>query len=127
MKEVLESYKDLIDGLVILSSDGMLIDGYLPSGWSEESVYFGVFPIVNILKNITSGNFVDITETAEYTMVITTPDREIYLGAIAHKSKAPLGFLLTSIQDIYSEYLKEHGTKEQNIEEILERWRKNLS
>ena len=38
MENKLNEYKDLIDGLFILSSEGMMLEGYLPSGWTEENV-----------------------------------------------------------------------------------------
>ena len=127
MKEKINEYKDLIDGLFILSSEGMMLEGYLPKGWTEENIYFGVFPVINILKNITKDTFVDITETQDYTMVITTPDMKTFLCLIGDKKKAPLGFLLTTVQEIYTAYLETYGAKEENIEEIIERWRMNLS
>jgi hypothetical protein len=127
MKKLIESYKDFIDGVFLLSSEGMLIEGYLPDGWSEEDVYFGIFPIINIIKNITQGYFVDISETKDLTMIITSPDREVFIGVIAKKKNAPLGYLLTILQEIYTAYIKEKGIEEQNIEEIVERWSKSLS
>ncbi|RUM61618.1 MAG: hypothetical protein DSY66_01895 [Persephonella sp.] len=127
MENKLNEYKDLIDGLFILSSEGMMLEGYLPSGWTEENVYFGIFPIINILKNISKDTFADITEAEDYTMVITTPDTEVFICVIGNKKKAPLGFLLTTIQEIYSAYLEKYGSKKENIEEIIERWRTNLS
>jgi hypothetical protein len=60
-------------------------------------------------------------------MVITTPDTEVFICVIGNKKKAPLGFLLTTIQEIYSAYLEKYGSKKENIEEIIERWRMNLS
>jgi len=127
MENKLNEYKDLIDGLFILSSEGVMLEGYLPSGWTEENVYFGVFPIINILRNISKDTFADITEAEGHTMVITTPDAEVFICVIGDKKKAPLGFLLTTIQEIYSAYLEKYGSKKENIEEIIERWRTNLS
>ena len=127
MKEKINEYKDIIDGLFILSSEGMMLEGYLPKGWTEENIYFGVFPVINILRNITKDTFVDITETQDYTMVITTPDMNVFICVIGSKKKAPLGFLLTTVQEIYTSYLETYGTKEENIKEIIERWRTNLS
>jgi len=127
MKELIESYKEFIDGVFLLSPDGMLLEGYLPDSWTEEDIYFGIFPIINILKNITEGYFIDISETQDFTMIITSPDREVYIGILANKHKAPLGYLLTILQEIYTTYIQEKGIKEQNIEEIVERWSKSLS
>ena len=127
MKEKIEEYRDLIDGLFIISSEGMLLEGYLPKGWTEESIYFGVFPVINILRNITKNTFVDISETKDYTMVITSPDMNVFICIIGNKKKAPLGYLLTTVQEIYTAFLEKYGTKEENIKEIIERWRMNLS
>jgi len=127
MKKLIESYKELIDGVFLLNTDGMLLDGYLPEGWSEEDIYFRIFPIVNIIKNTTEGYFVDISETQDYTMIITSPDREVYIGVVANKHKAPLGYILTILQEIYTGYVRERGIEKENLEEIVEKWSKSLS
>jgi hypothetical protein len=127
MKKLIESYKELIDGIFLLNQEGMLVEGYLPDGWSEEDIYFRIFPIVNIIKNTTKGHFVDISETQDFIMIITSPDKEVYIGVVANKHQAPLGYILTILQEIYTTYVKERGIEKENLEEIVEKWSKSLS
>jgi hypothetical protein len=127
LKELIDSYNEFIDGVFLLDSGGILIEGYLPDGWTEEDLYFGISPIINILKNITKGYFIDISETQDFTMIITSPDREVFIGVIGDKKRAPLGYLLTILQEIYTTYIQEKGIKEHSIEEIVEKWSKSLS